>query len=84
MQTNFSINVDGQTFDLVSMNVTGPKLFQLFAIVNGKRERFHLQGDGANPLRFCLPEHVPQSLRVLERGISDEIFSAYRNAGDIK
>jgi len=77
MQTHFSFKVNGIPLDFTSMNVTGPKLFQVFTIVDGERKRFHLHADGSEYLTFALPDECPEFLKVILPEINKEIHLVY-------
>lgn len=76
MKTNFLIELQGLQLEILSMNVSGPKLFQVWTTIDGQKNRFHFKGDGINPLKFALPEETPSFL--LEKEISAAIFELYR------
>lgn len=74
MQTYFSLQINGIDLDFISMNITGPKLFQVFTTVEGQKTRYHLQGNGVDQLSFAMPDQCPQFLLDIEDQISDAIF----------
>jgi len=59
------------------MNIYGPKLFQVFAIIDGQKKRFHMQGNGADSLEFTLRSECPQFLLDIEEQIREELAKKY-------
>ncbi|WEK21332.1 MAG: hypothetical protein P0Y49_09280 [Candidatus Pedobacter colombiensis] len=80
MQTYFSLDIKGISLELISMNVTGPKLFQVFTMVDGKKKRFHMQGKDAENLAFVHPHDCPDFLLNLQDEIITKIID--RNKAD--
>lgn len=77
MNTYFSLTINSIPLDFISMNVTGPKLFQVFATVNGEKRRFHMQGNDTTPLEFTHRNDCPKLLLDIESQIREEIFRKY-------
>jgi len=59
------------------MNIYGPKLFQVFAMIDGQKKRFHMQGNGADSLEFTLRLECPQFLLDIEEQIREELAKKY-------
>lgn len=78
MQTYFTINLGSQQFDCVRMNVTAPKLFQVFTQVNNEKRRFHIQGNGIDTLLFVNRADVPEEVLKAEALIAEKIFELNR------
>ncbi|WP_031287171.1 hypothetical protein [Sphingobacterium sp. IITKGP-BTPF85] len=62
------------------MNVSLPKLFQVFVLVDNKKKRFLLQQTEQGNLGFAMPETCPAGLLAIEKEIAAEVvanFTAY-------
>lgn len=79
MQTYFSLTINGIELDFISMNTSGPKLFQVFVNIDGKRTRFHMKGNGTNTLSFAMPQDCPTFLLDQEEPIRTAIFQLATN-----
>lgn len=78
METSFSLNIRATKFDFINMNVTGPKLFQVFSTINGRRERYHIHLNESGSLEFAMPGECPKELLEYEAEISDAILQKYK------
>ena len=66
MKTNFSLDIKGTAMDFISMNGLAPKIFQVFAVTDGVKKRYHMQGNGIDELSFVNRNDCPQFLLDLE------------------
>ena len=78
METTFSLTIRGTQFDFINMNVTGPKLFQIFSTLTGERKRYHIHLNEKGSLEFALRDECPQELLAYEAEISDAILQKYK------
>lgn len=77
MPTYFTIHVNNTQFDIISMNVHEPKLFQVWTIMDNGKKRFHLKRSDAGDLVFAMPGDCPPELLAMEREIAREVLANY-------
>ncbi|OOQ60353.1 hypothetical protein BC343_25355 [Mucilaginibacter pedocola] len=71
---NFVLEVEGTTFQFISMNRRRVQLFQVHGVVDDKAIRFHMQiNEASGDLKITEPSQCPEQYRGAEKLFSDAI-----------
>lgn len=76
MTKNFTTTIEGTEFELISMNRVKLQLYQVYALFEQKKVRFHMQVDDNNPERFYITDRqsCPEVYLPLEAKLSEAIL----------
>ncbi len=56
---NFKVEAEGAEFEFISMHVREVRLFQVYVVYEGKRQRFHMQRDEEEEFYITNKNHCP-------------------------
>jgi len=78
---NFNLSIGSVQFEFRTMNVQRLQLFQVYALYEGKKVRFHMQRKGAGDFFITDVDHCPEPYRNLETDLNAAILEYAANAG---
>lgn len=73
MPSVFKLSIADTDFEVHSINVKAPSLFQIYVVYQGKRMRYHLHLNTDGSFEFALRENVPPAILDFESRLSDGI-----------
>lgn len=79
MESHFNIEIANTSFELISMNVKRPQLFQVYVIYQGQKRRFHMKEDGNGNFVFAMPDDCPADILQHEAELSARIWQFCTN-----
>ena len=74
--TEIPMDNDSVTFEFLSMNVKAKQLYQVYAMFNGKRIRFHMQKDDKGAFRITDRDRCPKEYLPLEKVLETAILQS--------
>ena len=74
MINNFKIDFGGAEFEFLTMNIAKLQLFQVYALYEGKKIRFHMQRSNKGDFYITDKQACPEVYHSLEGTLSDAIL----------
>lgn len=79
MTTRFLASINGVDFEFISMDVSKPRLFQVYVTHNGQKLRFHIQANKEGEFLIPLKNEVcPEPYREFEKQLGEAIVNQYK------
>jgi|GEM_PF-6861669 len=78
---NFTKDIAGIAFEFKTMHIKRLHAFQVYALDEGIKKRFHLQLDTNREFRITDPQSTPAAILPLEKDLSYAIFEQAKALG---